>query len=443
MMRALTFVVLMSSLFTTVGCERKTPPIAPAEAQAVPVSKPVTRLVTDFVDFTGRANAVDTVTIIPRVTGYLVKIPFKEGSEVKKREEPPVLATSTVGLMGTPVGQGPLFAASALEPGRTNGDLLFEIDPRPYKAQLDAAKAKLALSKASLKLAQVTNVRFKDLAKKEASAVSQQDLDKYQAQEDEAVANLDLAKANLEAAQLNLDWTQVYSPINGKISRFYLTSGNLVTQDQTLLTTILSLEPMYAFFDMDEPTYLRIKRAVNEGKVNLPGEKDEVPVLMGLQGEEGYPHRGYINFVDNQVFPTTGSISWRGVFPNPKPPGGTRLLAPGMFLRIRLPIGQPHKATLVIDRAVWSDQGLKNVYVVDAENKIQSRRVSTGSLQEDGLRVVEGLQEDDWVVVGALQQVRPRMVIRPDQIPMPTLGAAASPPPPNPTGKTPPKKDKG
>jgi membrane fusion protein, multidrug efflux system len=202
-------------LIATNGCQRKTPAIASGQEQIVPVSKPVSRLVTEYVDFTGRANAVDTVNIIPRVTGYLMQMPFEEGKEIKK------------------------------------DTLLFEIDPRPYKAQLDAAKAKVALSEASLELARVTNVRFKELAKKEASAVSKQDLDKYKALEDEAAANLGLSKANLESAQLNFDWTKVYSPIDGKISRYYLTLGNLVNQDQTLLTTILSLDPIYAFFDMD------------------------------------------------------------------------------------------------------------------------------------------------------------------------------------------------
>jgi len=390
MLRGFLGLFLVGTLMTVTvsGCQRKIPAIGQTQEQVVPVSKPVARSVTDYVDFTGRANAVGSVNIIPRVTGYLDRMPFKEGSEVKK------------------------------------GDLLFEIDPRPYKAQLEGAQAKLALSVASLKFARANNIRFKELAKKEAGAVSQLDLDKYQAQEDEAVANIDLSKANLESAKLNLEWTNVTSPIDGKISRFYFTLGNLVTQDQTLLTTVLSLDPMYAFFDMDEPTYLRIKRAINDGKIKLPGDTEEVPVLMGMQGEEGYPHEGKINFVDNQVFPSTGSISWRGVFPNPKPPGGTRLLAPGMFLRIRLPIGQPHEALLVIERAIWSDQGLKNVYVVDAENKVQARRVTTGPLQEDGLRVVEGIQADDWVVVGALQQVRPRMPVHPEPIPMPTLGPA-------------------
>jgi multidrug efflux system membrane fusion protein len=389
MLRSVAFVFFTMSMLPTIGgCERKISQIAPAEAQKVPVANPASRLVTEYVDFTGRANAVGSVNIIPRVTGYLDKMPFKEGSEVKK------------------------------------GDLLFEIDPSPYQAQFDAAKAKVALSKASLEQAKVTNRRFKELAKKEPSAVSPLDLDKYKALEEEADANLDLSKANLEAAKLNLDWTKVTSPIDGKVSRYYLTLGNLVNQDQTLLTTVVSLDTMYAFFDMDEPTYLRIKRAINQGKVKLADESEQVPVLMGLQGETGYPHKGKINFVDNQVFPTTGSISWRGVFPNPKPPGGTRLLAPGMFLRMRLPIGQPYQALLVADQVIWSDQDRKNVYVVDDKNKVLVRRVTPGPLQEDGLRVVEGLQATDSVVVGALQQVRPGMEIRPERFLMPTRGPA-------------------
>jgi multidrug efflux system membrane fusion protein len=143
---------------------------------------------------------------------------------------------------------------------------------------------------------------------------------------------------------------------------------------------------------------------------------------MRLQGEEGFPHKGFVNFVNNQVNPTTGSISVRGEFPNPRPEGGTRLLAPGMFVRIRLPIGDPHPSLLVVDRAIASDQGLQFVYVVDAEGKAQYRRVTTGPLQEDGLRVItSGLKAEDWVVVGALQQIRPRMVLQTERVPMPSL----------------------
>jgi multidrug efflux system membrane fusion protein len=160
---------------------------------------------------------------------------------------------------------------------------------------------------------------------------------------------------------------------------------------------------------------------------------------MGLQGEDGYPHRGTINFIDIQVNPATGSIPVRGLFPNPRPARGTPLLVPGMFVRIRLPIGQPHPALLVIDRAVTADQGLKYVYVIDAESKVQQRRVTTGSLEEDGLRVIsQGVEPDDWVVIGALQQVRPRMTIQPEQMTMPSLAnpaGQAAPPPATPKAK--------
>jgi multidrug efflux system membrane fusion protein len=209
------------------------------------------------------------------------------------------------------------------------------------------------------------------------------------------------------------------------VSRYYYTAGNLVNQDQTLLTTVVSLDPMYAYFDMDEPTLQRIDRAINDGRIQI-SEGAAVPILLGLQTEAGFPHRGTFSFINNVVNPATGSISVRGRFDNPKPPNGTRVLRPGMFVRIRLPIGQPHPARLVVDRALGSDQGLKFVYVLDKDNKAQYRRVTAGPLQDDGLRVIEdGLEPDDWVVVGGLQQVRPRMEVKPDQVAMPTPGKAA------------------
>src|SRR5262249_27098823 len=203
-------------------------------------------------------------------------------------------------------------------------------------AQLEAAEAAVSQNKASLKFAQATNERFKGLEAKQKGAVSKQELDQYQAQEDQAIANLNLAKANLISAKLNLEWTKIYSPIDGIISRFYLTTGNLVNQDVTQLTTLVRMDPMYAYFDVDEPTLLRIKQAINEGKIADPSKGGNVPVEMGLAGEEGYPHPGRVNFFDNQVNPGTGSLSVRGEFENHRPAGGTYLLLPGMFVRIRL-----------------------------------------------------------------------------------------------------------
>jgi multidrug efflux system membrane fusion protein len=363
----------------------------------VPVSQPLTREVTDFVDFTGRTEAVHSVDIRPRATGYLVEMPFREGAEVKAR------------------------------------DLLFVVDPRPYKAQLDQALGQVNLYQASLKLAKTTLARDRAVNTLSPGSISQQQFDQEQAVVDEAEARVKAYEKNLELYKLNFEFTRVISPIDGQISRYYLTLGNLVTQDQTLLTTVVSVDPMWAYFEMDEPTFLRTRRAINEGKVKLPEDRTKYPLLMGLPGEDGFPHKGTINFVNNQVNPTTGSILVRGVFDNPKPEGGRRLLLPGMFVRIRMPIGVPHRAALIIDRAVASDQGMKYVYVLDGENKVQYRRVTTGALQDDGMRVIEeGLAADDWVVTGALLQVRPRMEVKPERIPMPSLGpppAAGTPPP--------------
>jgi multidrug efflux system membrane fusion protein len=392
-----------------VGCGKGEDAAAtPSELPVVPVSQPVQREVTDYVDFTGRTDAVNSVGVRARVTGYVVTSPFREGAEVKK------------------------------------DDLLFEIDPRPYQAQLDQAQAQVALNEASLKLAQVTYDRARSLVT--TGAVTQQEVDQDKAAVDEAKARINASQAAVKVNKLNLEFCRVTSPIDGMVSRYYQTEGNLVNQDQTLLTTVVSLDPIYAYFDMDEPTLQRINKAINEGKIQLPEKGSQVPILLGLQVETGYPHTGTFNFLNNVVNPATGSIAVRGRFDNPKPPHGTRLLRPGMFVRIRLPIGTPHSARLVVDRALGSDQGLKFVYVLDKDNKVQYRRVTTGPLQADGLRVIEdGLQPDDWVVVGNLQQVRPRMEVKPDRIAMPTPGktlqtAPVGPQPP-PPGEAP--KDKG
>jgi multidrug efflux system membrane fusion protein len=372
-------------LLAASGCQANRAAVAPPEPPAVPISHPVGREVTDYVDFTGRTEAVHSVDIRPRVTGYLVEMPFQEGAEIKK------------------------------------GDLLFIVDPRPYKAQVDQAQGQVDLYKASLKLAKVTLARDLAINALQARSISQQQLDQEQAVVDEAEARVKAFEKSMEIYNLSHEFTRVTSPIDGMISRYYLTLGNLVNQDTTLLTTVVSVDPMYAYFEMDEPTLLRTRRAINEGKIRLPKD-GKLPVLMGLQGEDGFPHQGTINFTNNQVNPTTGSILVRGVFANPKPEGGQRLLSPGMFVRIRLPIGLPHPEILVIDRAIGSDQGMKFVYVMDAEDKVQYRRVTTGALQDDGLRVIEtGLESGDWVVVGGLQQVRPRTKARPDRVPMPTL----------------------
>jgi RND family efflux transporter MFP subunit len=366
------------------GCSKKQADIAPAAPPAIPVSLPVTREVTDYIDFTGRTEAKDSVSIVPRVTGYLMSAPFKEGAEVKAN------------------------------------DVLFEIDPRPYQAQYDQAVGQVLLNEARVKEAIADNLRAKELAKT-PGAISKQDLDRYQAAEEEAVAAVQAAKASLEIYKLNLNFCTVRSPIDGQISRYFLTVGNLVNQDQTQLTSVVSVDPMYVYFDVDETTLSRIRQAINEGRIERY-QQGEIPVYLSLETEDNFPHRGTINFINNRVNSGTGSITVRGVIANPKPTNGVRRFTPGMFVRVRLPIGKPHSALLVIDRAIGSDQGLKYAYVLDKENKVQQRRVETGPLQEDGLRVItSGLKPDEYVVVGGIQQVRPKMAIVPDKEPMPTL----------------------
>jgi multidrug efflux system membrane fusion protein len=382
------------------GCQAARRQVAPAETPVVPVSLPIERRVTDYVDFTGRTEAVHSVDIRPRVTGYLTEMPFREGAEVKA------------------------------------GDLLFVVDPRPYQAQLDQATVQVDLYKASLKVARVTLARDLAINVKVPNSISQQQIDQEQAAVQEAEARVRAFEKSAELYALNHEFTKVVSPIDGQVSRYYLTLGNLVNQDSTLLTTVVSVDPMHVYFEMDEPTLLRIRRAVTEGKIQFAHDPSDVPVFIGLQGEDGFPHQGTIDFVNNQVNPTTGSILVRGKVPNPASKRGPRLMSPGMFVRVRLPIGQPHLALLLIDRAVASDQGIKFVYVLDSDSKVQYRRVTTGALQDDGLRVIEqGLGKEDWVVVGGLQQVRPKLTARADRVPMPTMapqatGAEPSPPPP-------------
>lgn len=408
---------------TAGGCQKPTPAIGSPQVQAVPVSKPVSRQVTDFVDFTGRTEAVRAVDVRARVTGYLINTPFREGAEVKGPENPALFAANLVGLSAAG-RRGVWSAAAAAHRGPRPGDLLFQIDARPYHAQFNQAEGQVTLNEAQLKLAQATYARDLALARSGGpSAVSAQQLDQDKAAVDEALARVRAYQASMEVYQLNLNFTKVTSPIDGQVSRYYLTPGNLVNQDQTVLTTVVSLDPIYAYFDMDEPTLLSIRRAINEGRIHRP-QDGVLPVYMALAGEDDYIHRGTINFVNNQVNPTTGSITVRGEFANPTPPGGVRLLSPGMFVRIQMPIGQAHPALLVVDRAIGSDQGMKKyVYVVDAQDTVQYRRVSTGALQKDGLRVItDGLGPDDLVVIGGLQQVRPGTKVRLDRRPMQVFG---------------------
>jgi multidrug efflux system membrane fusion protein len=347
----------------------------------------VVREVTDYEDFTGRAEASTRVDLRPRVTGYLTAVLFEEGDLVKK------------------------------------GHVLFDLDARPYQAQLDQALSQVALHKATLQLARATLARAQALAKAAPGSVSLQQLDMDQAAVEEATAKVKAAEASAEVCKLNLSFCKVTAPIAGRIGLRRVDVGNLVSQDQTLLAVLVTEDPIYVYFDIDERTFLRLRRSIPEGKA----EAGKLPIAIGLATEEGFPHRGVLDFAANHVDPETGTIRLRAVLANKD-----RLLAPGLFVRVRLALGAPYKALLIGDRAIGSDQGVKFVYVVDAEDKVRYRRVTTGPLQSDGLRVIaEGLKPDDRVVIGRLAGLRSGMTVRPVQREMP------APKPPSPTEEPP------
>jgi RND family efflux transporter MFP subunit len=361
------------------GCMRAPAEAPAAELVSVPVSHPVEREVTDYADFTARIAAVDSVDVKAHVWGYLEKVNFKEGDLVKK------------------------------------GDVLFELDPRPYEALLNQVKAKVAQDEAQLKYDEAEYQRNLRLAG--SGAASRSDLDKTAAARGVDLANIAADKAAVASNELNLQYTKVTAPVSGRVSRYNVTVGNLIQSgDQmggTLLTTIVSVDPMYAYFDIDERTVQRVSRLAREGKVKSADET-AWPVALGLATEEGFPLQGTINFVDNQVNARTGTLSVRGVFPNKD-----EALSPGFFARVRVPISPLHKALLVSERALDNDQGQKVVYVVNDKNETVSRPVRTGQLH-DGLRAIEdGLKPGERVIVNGLQQVRAGATVEPKLVPMP------------------------
>jgi RND family efflux transporter MFP subunit len=279
--------------------------------------------------------------------------------------------------------------------------LLFELEQQPFLAQFQLANSTVAAAEAQLDLASKNLERCKALFAKKG--VSQEELDHAQAQRVQAEVQLKVAHANRDLAKLNLDATKVKSPINGRVGKALLTKGNVVHQFKTVLTTIVSLDPMHVDFEVDEVTLFKIEKIIKEGKEKLlTGGK--IPVEFGMQIDVGYPHKGIIDFIDNAVNPAKGTISMRAAIPN-KVNGGN--LWPGMFVRGRMPISQPYNALLVSDQIIKSIKGQKYVLVVDAEKKVQIREVTIGSLQLNGLRVIsKGLELDDLVVVGDFQQAK-------------------------------------
>ena len=350
--------------------------IAPAQ---VGVADVVVRDVQPWDEYTGRIAAVDSVELRPRVGGYVERVAFSEGQLVKK------------------------------------GDLLFEIDRRPYQAALTQAEAQLERARAEAALAATQNARAQALI--EAKAISREDYESRRAASATGVAGVRAAEAAVAAARLNLQFTEVRSPIDGRAGRAMVTEGNLAQADQTLLTTLVSQDPMYVYFESDEQTYLRYAELARKGERT----RSSNPVRVGLANETGFPHAGTVDFVDNQVDPATGTIRARAVLPNPD-----RVFTPGLFARVQVQGSGEFEAMLVDDKAVLTDQDRKYVYVLGADNKAVRKDVELGRMI-DGLRVVQsGLDADDKVIVHGVQKVfMPGMPVTPRTI---AMGAPAPSP---------------
>jgi multidrug efflux system membrane fusion protein len=365
---------------------------------AVTVSYPLERNVADYADFTGQTAAVKSVDVRARVWGFLQSVNFTEGALVKK------------------------------------GDLLFQIDPRPYQALVNQAKSKIAQDQAQLVHSEATYKRVQQLRPR--GAVSQEDLDKALADRDGIQATLMADQADLEAKQLDLNFTRIDAPISGRVSRYEVTEGNVVQSGQnggTLLTTIVSVDPMYVYFDVDERTLLQVRRQMQTGELKNVQET-AYPIFVGLADEPNFPRQGSVNFMDNKVDPGTGTLRLRANIAN-----SDAMMTPGLFVRCHLPLGEPRRVILVTEQALGSDQGQKFVYVVNEKNEAVYRPVKAGRLY-DGLRVIEsGLSTTDKVVVVGLQRVQPGSEVAPKVAEMPTrphaTNVAATPDRGQPAGK--------
>jgi RND family efflux transporter MFP subunit len=404
---------LLLASATVAGCGQPAPQ-GEQPPPEVECSQPIVREVSDYEEFTGRIDAEFSVEIRARVSGYLKEICFKDGDTVKE------------------------------------GQVLFEIDPRPYQAAVAKDEAAVAQAQAHLTRLDQDFGRAKQMMTRRALA--REEYDKTAGDRTEAAATVDSTKAALDNSRLYLEWTKVRASISGRVSRRLIDKGNMVAADQTALTTIVSIDPMYVYFDVDERTLLRLRSEAQPASPPAASSssssyESSARVEMGLASEEGYSHQGVINFEDNRVDSNTGTIRMRGVFANPKTANGIHLLSPGLFARIRLPLGLPHRAILVSDRALGTEQGKKFLYVVkdktDAETgrpqqSAERRYVHLGrlhgglreikeALDEKALPANEKVAADERVVVSGLQRIRPGSVVQPKEVKMPAKGPATTP----------------
>jgi RND family efflux transporter MFP subunit len=380
MTRTLSLLGLALASVGLLGCNGRGPAEQPPKsAPVVEVSVPVAKEVIDYEDFTGRMEASKSVDIRARVTGYLKDLHFQDGEEVKKDQ------------------------------------LLFEIDPRPFKATFAQAEANLRLANAHLKRLNADFQRARDLL--QSKTISREEFDKINGDRDEAAESVGVATASRETAKINLEYAEVRAPLAGRISRRMIDPGNLVKADETVLTRINFLELLNVNFDINERTFIRLRRLMKEGKITSVQE-NRAKVLLRLADESEYLHEGIIDFEDNQLDSGTGTYRVRAQVSN-----ADGFFSPGLFVRVRLPIGKPHPALLVSEKALGTDQDQKFVFRLDKENKAIYQPVQVGR-QHDGFVEVRAIKEGsleatDQIIVSGLQRVRKNDTVEPNRVKMP------------------------
>jgi multidrug efflux system membrane fusion protein len=362
---------LVLLLIAEVGCKKATAPApAPLPVNVVTV---VEKEVNEWDEFTGRLEAVESVEIRPRVSGYITEVHIEAGAIIKK------------------------------------GDLLYVIDPRPYQADFDRAAAEFERMQAQLKLAQIELDRAKELRTK--NTISASEFDQKAATYQGASAASASAEAAKNSAALNLEFTQIKSPIDGRVSDARITLGNLVQPGagpESVLTTVVSVDPIYAKVDADENAILKYVKLSEEGK-RVSARTAKIPAFVELGNETGFPHEGYIDFVDNRLDPGTGTVRARAVLTNWNP----NLITPGFFVRVRVAGATAYRAALIPDKVISSQQGVKFVFVVKADNTLERRNVETGTMFEGKRIVKSGLKDGEKVVSTRLQLIQPGMPVKP------------------------------
>jgi len=368
------------TLIAVVGCgnhDNSGPKPGQGQAPNVKIAQPLSQQVTEWDEYTGRIEAVNSVDIRARVSGYLEKVNFKAGDKVHK------------------------------------GDLLFLIDPKPFIAQLNYAEAELERAKSRHELAKNDLSRAERLFR--AKAISEEEHDARSKGLRETVAAVESAQANVYTARLNLEFTKVHAPIDGRVGRELITAGNLVNGgggDATLLTFIVSTDPVYVYVDADERSVLKYRRqAQKQGRGNLGDEK--TPVELAVADETDFPHQGHLDYISPREDAATGTLTLRGVFANPD-----QLLSPGFFARMRVRGSAPYPAILVPDRAIGTDQAQRFVWVVNQQNQVEYRKVELGAHIGQSRVITQGLKSGEWTVIEGMQKLKPGLTVNPERIPL-------------------------